>query len=104
MGNRKKATNDFENDFWKLLCYAVFGKTMENIRNRINFKMTNTPKQFSKLIKKPTFKEAVISSEDLVGKEKEKIVLNKPIYCDQAILDISKVMMYDFLYDYCCKK
>ena len=85
----------------------VFGKSMENIRNHINFKIINDKIQLQKEINKPTFIDCVVyHSELLIGVHLEKAVihLNKPIYTGQTILDDSKLMMYEFLYDYCFVK
>ena len=64
---RTKAKNDFEKDFFKLMNNAVYGKTMENVRNRINFKLVNNKEKLLRYNHKPTFKHAVIFSENLVG-------------------------------------
>ena len=53
---RKQATSDFEKDFFKLMVNSVFGKTMENLRNRMNVELVNTPERIKKLCAKPAFK------------------------------------------------
>ena len=103
---RKKADlagNDFLKDFCKLMCNSVFGKSMENVRNRVNFKIVNNPVQLQKEMNKCTFQEATVYHNDLlvrVSLDKTVIKLDKPIYTGQCILDESKLMMYEFLYDY----
>ena len=52
---RSKAKNDFEKDFFKLMNNSVFGKTMENIRNRVDIKLVTDEAKASKLISKPSF-------------------------------------------------
>ena len=51
---------------------------------------------------KPNFKDSVRFSEHLIGVElgKIEIIMNKPVYLGQAILDLSKIVMYEFHYDY----
>ena len=105
---RKVAKNDFEKDFFKLMNNAVFGKTMENVRGRINFHLTNNPVEITKLASRLTYKSHTVF--DYNGKEdtglfgihlhKTKVILNKPIFVGQAILDLSKVLMYDFHYNF----
>ena len=99
---RTKATSDFENNFYKLMNNSVFGKTMENIRNHKNFKLVANERKYSKYVMKPNFKSATRFTEDLVGMDmgKTEIVMSKPIYVGQAILDLSKIIMYGFHYDY----
>jgi len=103
---RKQAKDKFEKDFFKLMNNSVFGKTMENIRNRINFTLVNNEKKMKKLTNKPTFKDRVIFNENLVGVHmlKNKVELNKPIYVGCSVLDLSKTLMYDFHYDFIKRK
>lgn len=99
---RKVAKDDFEKDLFKLMNNAVFGKTMENLRGRIDFELINNEKRFLKVSKMPQFKRRVIFNEKLIGVHKKKtlIMLNKPIPVGCAILDLSKTLMYDFHYNY----
>ena len=99
---RTKATSNFEKDFFKLANNSVFGKTMENVRNRVDIKLVNDKEKFLKLASKPNYQSCTIFSEDLVAvhMKRTKLVLNKPIYLGMSILDISKNLMYDFHYNY----
>ena len=98
---RKNAKNDFEKDFWKLMSNAVFGKSMENVRNRQNIRLCSKPNLFQRAINKPTFKKRTIFSEDLVALHMNKIKVQfyKPIYIGLAVLELSKLHMYQFYYD-----
>ena len=99
---RTKAKNNFEKDFFKLMNNSVFGKTMENIRNRVNVKLVNTQERLKKLSAKPNFKSHKIFSENLVSvhMKKTSLTMNKPVYLGMCILDLSKTIMYDFHYNY----
>ena len=103
---RKKANSDFEKDMYKLMNNAVYGKTMENVREHINFELVDTPERFQKVVNAPTYKHRHIINENLVGVEKlkETVKLNKPIYVGMSILDLSKLHMYSFYYDVLKKK
>ena len=99
---RTKGTTDFEKDFYKLMNNSVFGKTMENVRNRVNVKLVTNKKALNKLVKKANYKRISEFDENLVAVHMEKttVKLNKPIYLGMTILDLSKTLMYEFHYDY----
>ncbi|XP_041361144.1 uncharacterized protein LOC121377277 [Gigantopelta aegis] len=99
---RKRAQNYFEKDFFKLMNNSVFGKTMENLRKHVDVKLVNSQKRAGKFIAKPTFHAFRIFNNDLVAihMQKQRLILNRPIYVGFVILDISKILMYDFHYNY----
>ena len=99
---RTEAKNDFEKDFFKLMTNSVFGKTMENVRNHRDIKLVTTNERRNKLVSEPNYHTTKYFSENLLAIEirKTKILMNKPGYLGQAILDISKTLMYEFWYDY----
>ena len=103
---RTAATNDFEKDFYKLMNNLVFGKTMENIRKHRNIKLITNREAYLKAVMKLNFKSGTLFGENLMGCEmgKIKVVMNKPVYLGQAILDLSKIVMYEFHYDYMKQK
>ena len=99
---RKQAKNNFEKDFFKLMNNSVFGKTMENIRNRVDVKLVNTKEKFKKLVTKPNYKGCKIFGENFVSvhMKKTRLTMNKPVYLGMCILELSKTIMYDFHYNY----
>ncbi len=99
---RTKGTTDFEKDFYKLMNNAVFGKTMENVRNRIKVCLVTNENALHDLVKKSNFKGTNTFHENLVAVHMEKttVKLDKPIYLGMSILDLSKTLMYRFHYDY----
>ena len=103
---RTMAANDFEKDFYKLMNNSVFGKTMDNIRRHINIKLVNNREDYLKSVMKPNFRSGTLLGPELMSCEmgKVKVVINKPVYFGQAILDLSKAIMYEFHYDYMKKK
>jgi len=97
---RKNAKNATEKDFFKLMNNSVFGKTMENIRKRVTVELVSDVKRLKKLVAKPNYSRFKIFNEDLVAvhMQKVKLLLNKPHYVGFSVLDISKLLMYDFHY------
>ena len=99
---RKLVRNDFKKEFFKLMNNSVFGKTMENIRKHRDIKLVTTDKKRSKLVSEPNYHTINYISEDLsiIEMNKTKIKMNKPIHLGLSILEISKLLMYEFWYDY----
>ena len=103
---RTAAKNDFEKDFNKLMNNSAFGKTMENIRKHRNIKLVNNEEEYLKNVMKPNFKSGTLIGPDLMGCEmgKVRVVMKKPVYLGQAILDSSKTTMYELHYNYMTPK
>ena len=99
---RKVAKNDFKKDFFKLMNNSVFGKTMENIRKHRDIKLVTTDKKRSKLVSEPNYHTMNYISEHLsiIEMRRTKVKMNKQIYLGLSILEISKLLMYEFWYDY----
>ena len=80
--NTKKkmnATNDSEKDFFKLMINYVYGKTMKNLRKRMNVRLVKNEKDFLKY---------------------SILIFNKPTYIGFTVLDLKKWLMYDFRYNF----
>ena len=103
---RQEAKTQFGKDFFKLMSNSVFGKTMENLRNRKTIELVESEKRFLKLAAKSNYSHSTRFAENLLGVHMKKTVIyfDKPVYVGQAILDISKTLMYDFHYNYVMKK
>ena len=99
---RKNAANSFGKNYFKLMNNSVFGKTMENLRKRTSVKLVNNSKDYVKCISKPNFVSQKIFSKNFVAIHEIKPVLihNKPIYVGFSMLDLSKLLMYEFHYKY----
>ena len=99
---RKLAKDDFEKDLFKLMNNTVFGKTMENVRKHRDIKLVTTNKKRNKLVSEPNYHTMNYISKDLliIEMNKTRVKMNKPIYLGLSILDISKILMYEFWYDY----
>ena len=97
---RARAKNEFEKSFFKLMNNAMFGKTMENLRKRRNIELITKEEQLRKRVIQPSFKDFKIFHENLISIERRKttIKLNRPIYIGFCVLDLSKVLMYNFHY------
>ena len=99
---RTEAKIDFEKYFFKLTNNAVFVKTMENERTHTDIKLVTTDKRKNQLVSEPNYHTTKYFSENLMSIEmkKTKVKMNKPIYLGMSILDVGKILMYQFWYDY----
>ena len=98
---RASARNAFEKDFYKLKNNSFFGKTMEDVRNRIQYLLVTDWDELDRLSMSALFMDNDIFSDKVVGVHmfREKVVLNKPVYIGQAVLDYSKLEMYNLYYN-----
>ena len=99
---RKKAENDSERDFFRLMNNSIFRKTMENIRRRRDIKLVTTDKRRNQLNSEPNYHTTKWFSKNLLAIEmkKIKVKMNKVVYLGSSILEISETLMYEFWYDY----
>ena len=97
---RKKAKNEFEKDFFKLMNNSVFGKTIENVRKRREIKLIVTDERRKKLMSEPNYASCTAFSDHLMAVEmrKTRVLMDKPILVGQAILDKSKELMYELFH------
>ena len=100
----KQAKSEFETDFYKLMNNSVFGKTMENLRNRVDVKIVRAGEtnKIRKLVSDPSYDRFTLFSHDMAGihMHKRRLVLNKPVHTGMTILENSKILMYDFYYNH----
>ena len=100
---RKKAKNEFEKDFYKLLNKNFYGETMENVRNRSKIEITRKD-DTNKIVKqqpKLTFNEIHKSFEiyDSYTFKQSEVLMDKPVYLGFSVLELSKLLMYETYYD-----
>ena len=100
---RAAAKTEFEVGFFKKFINVIYGKSCENIRDRKDIKLCTTADQAQKLFNKPKYKDHIIfKNDELIAVElaKTKIKYDKPVYLGTCILDLSKLLMYEFHYDF----
>ena len=99
---RENAANSFEKDFFKLMINRVYGKTMENVRKRINVRLVNNEKDFLKHTSRPTNIAHIIfdKSYAAIHEIRPVLTINKPINVGFTVLELSKWLMYDFHYNF----
>ena len=85
---------------------SVLGKMIENLCKRVDVKLVTDEKKLDKLTSKPTYISSKIFNENLIAVHKvtETLTLSNPAYVGMCILDLSKMLMYDFHYNYIKKK
>ena len=81
---------------------SVFGKTMENVRKHRDIKLVTTERRRYYLVSKPNYHTTKFFIENLLAIERKKtyILMNKIVYLGLSILELSKILMYEFWYDY----
>ena len=99
---RKKAKDNFEKDFFKLMNYAVFGKTMQNVGKHRDIKLATTERRRNYLASEPSFYTTNFFIENLlaIGMKKTETLMNKPVCLWLSVLEVSEILMYQFWYDY----
>ena len=103
---RKMATSTFEKDFYKLLNNSMFGKSIEQLRNRSDIRLVSGEAQAERFIARPSFDCFRIINEDItmIKLTKTKIHWNKPSYLGFCVLELSKLLMYKFHYEHIIPK
>ena len=103
---RMKVKNNFEKDFFKLMNNSVFWNTMENIRKHRDINLVMNEEAYLKRVMKLNFSSGIQFSSNLMGCKmgKIRVIMNKPRYLGQVILDLNKIIMYQFHYDYMLPK
>ena len=99
---RKNAKNELEKDFYKLKINSIYGKTVQNDRKNRDIKLVTTEYKRNKLTSEPNYHSTKCISKHLLVMETKKteVKINKSIYLGQAVLDLSKTLMFKFWYDY----
>ena len=96
------STHESEKDFLNLMNNSIFGKTMENLRKHRDIKLITTNRRRNYLVSEPNYHTTKRFSENILAIEmrKIKVKMNKPVYLGLLILEIIKVLTYEFWYDY----
>ena len=99
---RKKAKNNIEKDFFKLMNNAIFAKSMKNVKKHREIKLVTTERRRNYIVSQPNSHTTKFFTENLSAIEmrKTQILMNKPVYLGFSILDLSKIVIYEFWYDY----
>ena len=100
--NRKMSKSKLERDCHKFSTNSIYGKCLENPHNRVNLQLVTNSKAFHKLSRKPNFNGLTIYNSRLAGIEmkKPRVMLNKPFAVGFTVLELSKLHLYKFHYDY----
>ena len=103
---RKKSADEFNKAFFKLLINCAYGKSMENMRKRINVRLVNNSNDYLRRVSKSNFISQKIFDKNFIAVHQTipVLTLNKPIYVGFSIFELSKLLMYKFHYDYVCNK
>ena len=99
---RKKEQNEFDKNFLKPMNNSAFGKTMENIRNDRDIKLVTSDKRTKRIVSEPSYHSHKKFSKHLmvIEMKKTRVKMIKSLYLGMSILDVSKIIMHKFWYDY----
>ena len=97
---RINAANDCGKNLFKSMINSIYGKTMENLRKKINVQLVNNAKDFLKYTSRPTHITHNIFDKNLAAIHEIKPVLMLTIYPGFTVLELSKWLMYDFYYNF----
>ena len=102
---RRRSNDEVNKNLYKLFNNCIYCKSIENARKKINVKLINNKKKYRKIVNKPNFISQKIIDKNFVAIHcsKKVLILNKPIYVGFCILELSKLLMYQFHYDYVLK-
>ena len=102
---RQESRDEFNKSLYKLLNNCIYGKSIENIRKRINIKLIDDKTAYQRCVNKPSFISEKIFDKNFtaVHCSKTVLILIKSIYVGFCILELSKLLMYQFHYDYVLK-
>ena len=103
---RARASNEFEKDFFKLMNNSIYGKTCENLKKRTDIKLVTSKREAKPLTEKPHCMGYRIFTVDLIGIQMRKVqvLIDKPFYVGFSVLELAKLHMYRFHYDYILPK
>ena len=103
---RNKSINESDKTFFKLMNNGIYGKTMENMRKRIKTRVLNNSQDLIKYTSRPTCVNQKKFQNNLAEIHEKKIflTLNKPIYVEFTVLEISEWDMYNFHYNFMIRK
>src|SRR5277367_1434270 len=98
---RSKAKSDFKKSYYKQINCSLFGKSMEDVRNRTKVRMMSNAVDYQHEVAKPHFLSATILAPNLVltKRTNANVCLKSTIAIGAAVLDLSKVIMYDLVYN-----
>ena len=98
--SRALSTNKMDKNFYKLMNNSLYGKTVENLKKRLNLRICNNPKKLMIYTSKPSFRKGIKIADDLIALllNKDVVCLDRPSYIGQVVLDLSKLRMYQLHY------
>ena len=84
--------------YFKLMNNSVFGKKLENVENHRDIKLVTSEKRRKRLVSEPNYHSHKKFSDHLmvIEMQKTRVKMTKPLYLGMSVLDISKILMYEF--------